>query len=119
MCLSYKTPMSWTPGSPQACFPLPCLVGQNRYCTSTSHSHDSEANISHSPLQYFDLSLYLPQTADVQHYYPNSILETGSDLIFFWVARMVMLGKELTGQLPFKQVIPVKSTADQNINTIV
>uniref|UniRef100_A0A3P8WFA6 Valine--tRNA ligase n=1 Tax=Cynoglossus semilaevis TaxID=244447 RepID=A0A3P8WFA6_CYNSE len=45
------------------------------------------------------------QTADVQHYYPNSILETGSDLIFFWVARMVMLGKELTGQLPFKQVL--------------
>uniref|UniRef100_A0A3B4ZFC4 Valine--tRNA ligase, mitochondrial n=1 Tax=Stegastes partitus TaxID=144197 RepID=A0A3B4ZFC4_9TELE len=45
------------------------------------------------------------QTADVQHFYPNSILETGSDLIFFWVARMVMLGTELTGQLPFKQVL--------------
>lgn len=45
------------------------------------------------------------QTADLQCFYPNSILETGSDLIFFWVARMVMLGKELTGQLPFKQVL--------------
>uniref|UniRef100_A0A1A8CTA0 Valine--tRNA ligase, mitochondrial n=1 Tax=Nothobranchius kadleci TaxID=1051664 RepID=A0A1A8CTA0_NOTKA len=45
------------------------------------------------------------QTSDLQHFYPNSILETGSDLIFFWVARMVMLGTELTGQLPFKQVL--------------
>ncbi|XP_053719802.1 valine--tRNA ligase, mitochondrial isoform X1 [Synchiropus splendidus] len=45
------------------------------------------------------------QTPDLQHFYPNSLLETGSDLIFFWVARMVMLGTELTGQLPFKQVL--------------
>uniref|UniRef100_A0A673HCZ5 Valine--tRNA ligase, mitochondrial n=1 Tax=Sinocyclocheilus rhinocerous TaxID=307959 RepID=A0A673HCZ5_9TELE len=45
------------------------------------------------------------QTEDLKQFYPNSILETGSDLIFFWVARMVMLGRELTGQLPFKQVL--------------
>ncbi|XP_054877845.1 valine--tRNA ligase, mitochondrial isoform X1 [Poeciliopsis prolifica] len=45
------------------------------------------------------------KTPDFQHFYPNSVLETGSDLIFFWVARMVMLGSELTGQLPFKQVL--------------
>lgn len=45
------------------------------------------------------------QTRDLHQFYPNSILETGSDLIFFWVARMVMLGTELTGQLPFKQVL--------------
>uniref|UniRef100_A0A8C2WWQ8 Valine--tRNA ligase, mitochondrial n=1 Tax=Cyclopterus lumpus TaxID=8103 RepID=A0A8C2WWQ8_CYCLU len=45
------------------------------------------------------------QTTDLQCFYPSSILETGSDLIFFWVARMVMLGTELTGQLPFKQVL--------------
>lgn len=45
------------------------------------------------------------QTKDMEQFYPNSLLETGSDLIFFWVARMVMLGSELTGQLPFKQVL--------------
>uniref|UniRef100_A0A671P087 valine--tRNA ligase n=1 Tax=Sinocyclocheilus anshuiensis TaxID=1608454 RepID=A0A671P087_9TELE len=45
------------------------------------------------------------QTEDLKQFYPNSVLETGSDLIFFWVARMVMLGRELTGQLPFKQVL--------------
>ncbi|XP_054620182.1 valine--tRNA ligase, mitochondrial isoform X2 [Dunckerocampus dactyliophorus] len=45
------------------------------------------------------------QTSDLQRFYPLSLLETGSDLIFFWVARMVMLGTELTGQLPFQQVL--------------
>uniref|UniRef100_A0AAR2KAG6 Valine--tRNA ligase, mitochondrial n=1 Tax=Pygocentrus nattereri TaxID=42514 RepID=A0AAR2KAG6_PYGNA len=45
------------------------------------------------------------QTEDLKQFYPNTMLETGNDLIFFWVARMVMLGTELTGQLPFKQVL--------------
>uniref|UniRef100_H2ZWJ3 valine--tRNA ligase n=1 Tax=Latimeria chalumnae TaxID=7897 RepID=H2ZWJ3_LATCH len=44
------------------------------------------------------------ETPDLQNFYPNSLLETGSDLIFFWVARMVMLGRQLTGQLPFSKV---------------
>ncbi|XP_018421060.1 PREDICTED: valine--tRNA ligase, mitochondrial [Nanorana parkeri] len=43
-------------------------------------------------------------TRDLTEFYPNSLLETGSDLLFFWVARMVMLGEQLTGQLPFKEV---------------
>lgn len=43
-------------------------------------------------------------TRDMKEFYPNSLLETGSDLLFFWVARMVMLGEQLTGQLPFKEV---------------
>ncbi|XP_015274914.1 PREDICTED: valine--tRNA ligase, mitochondrial [Gekko japonicus] len=44
------------------------------------------------------------QTGDLQQFYPNSLSETGSDLLFFWVARMVMLGEQLTGKLPFSQV---------------
>ncbi|XP_040179358.1 valine--tRNA ligase, mitochondrial [Rana temporaria] len=44
------------------------------------------------------------KTRDMREFYPNSLLETGSDLLFFWVARMVMLGEQLTGQLPFKEV---------------
>ena len=43
-------------------------------------------------------------TSDLTHFYPTSLLETASDIMFFWVARMVMLGQKLTGQLPFKQV---------------
>ena len=37
-------------------------------------------------------------------FYPTSILETGWDILFFWVARMVMLGLKLTGIVPFKEV---------------
>ncbi len=37
-------------------------------------------------------------------FYPNTILETGHDILFFWVARMVMLGLTLTGKLPFRTV---------------
>lgn len=45
-----------------------------------------------------------PQTPDLRRFYPTTLLETGSDLLFFWVARMAMLGQELTGRLPFSQV---------------
>jgi valyl-tRNA synthetase len=44
------------------------------------------------------------EDADFQGFYPGTILETGTDILFFWVARMVMMGQELTGQLPFKTV---------------
>lgn len=44
------------------------------------------------------------QTPDFKHYYPSSVLETGWDILFFWVARMVMLGIKLTGQVPFHEV---------------
>ncbi|CAF94693.1 unnamed protein product [Tetraodon nigroviridis] len=54
------------------------------------------------------------QSADLQRFYPNSLLETGSDLIFFWVARMVMLGTQLTGQLPFRQVLLHPLVRDQH-----
>jgi valyl-tRNA synthetase len=43
-------------------------------------------------------------TSDLQQYYPTQLLETGKDILFFWVMRMVMMGLTLTDQLPFKQV---------------
>jgi valyl-tRNA synthetase len=43
-------------------------------------------------------------TPDYRTYYPTSVMETGYDIIFFWVARMMMLGLELTGQEPFHAV---------------
>ncbi|XP_053523369.1 valine--tRNA ligase, mitochondrial isoform X4 [Artibeus jamaicensis] len=45
------------------------------------------------------------QTPDLSRFYPLSLLETGSDLLLFWVGRMVMLGTQLTGQLPFNKVL--------------
>ena len=43
-------------------------------------------------------------TPDMRTYYPTTMLETGYDILFFWVARMVMLGLELTGQVPYNVV---------------
>lgn len=39
------------------------------------------------------------ETPDMAKFYPGSLLETGHDILFFWVARMVMMGMKLTGQL--------------------
>ncbi|XP_075042710.1 valine--tRNA ligase [Mixophyes fleayi] len=44
------------------------------------------------------------ETEDLKVFYPGTLLETGHDILFFWVARMVMLGLTLTGKLPFKEV---------------
>mmetsp|Transcript_23836 Transcript_23836/g.36767 ORF Transcript_23836/g.36767 Transcript_23836/m.36767 type:complete len:705 (+) Transcript_23836:54-2168(+) len=43
-------------------------------------------------------------TADLKAFYPTSLLETGLDILFFWVARMVMMGLQLTDTLPFHTV---------------
>jgi len=43
-------------------------------------------------------------TADFQKYYPTSLLITGYDILFFWVARMIMLGMHFTGKVPFRAV---------------
>jgi valyl-tRNA synthetase len=44
------------------------------------------------------------KTTDMETLYPTSVLETGWDILFFWVARMIMLGVKLTGQVPFTEV---------------
>ncbi|XP_075912198.1 valine--tRNA ligase isoform X2 [Petromyzon marinus] len=44
------------------------------------------------------------ETEELRVFYPGTLLETGHDILFFWVARMVMLGLRLLGKLPFKEV---------------
>ena len=44
------------------------------------------------------------QTPEYKYFYPTSVLETGYDILFFWVARMIMDGLEFTGQVPFHTV---------------
>ncbi|KAJ1618377.1 tRNA synthetases class I-domain-containing protein [Pavlovales sp. CCMP2436] len=44
------------------------------------------------------------KTADMRAFYPTQLMETGYDILFFWVARMMMMGIELTGQAPFNTV---------------
>lgn len=43
-------------------------------------------------------------TPDLRYFYPTSVLETGYDILFFWVARMIMLGIECMGEVPFDTV---------------
>ena len=43
-------------------------------------------------------------TADLRAFYPTTLLVTGFDIIFFWAARMIMLGMEMAGDVPFRQV---------------
>ncbi len=51
------------------------------------------------------LSLGWPEeTADLAHYYPTQVLVTGRDIMFFWVARMMMAGLYFTGRAPFSDV---------------
>jgi valyl-tRNA synthetase len=44
-------------------------------------------------------------TVDLEQFYPTSVLITGFDIIFFWVARMIMMGLKFIGKIPFKEVI--------------
>lgn len=44
------------------------------------------------------------ETPDLAYFYPTSVLETGYDILFFWVARMIMSGLEYTGEVPFHTV---------------
>jgi valyl-tRNA synthetase len=44
------------------------------------------------------------ETDDLRYFYPGSIMETGYDILFFWVARMIMMGLEDTGEIPFRTV---------------
>ncbi len=44
------------------------------------------------------------KTVELEHFYPTSVLVTGFDIIFFWVARMIMCGVKFTDEMPFKEV---------------
>ncbi len=45
------------------------------------------------------------RTPELEQFYPTSVLITGFDIIFFWVARMIMMGLKFTGKIPFKEVV--------------
>ncbi|MBP7843395.1 MAG: valine--tRNA ligase [Proteobacteria bacterium] len=106
------------------------------YCTQCNHMHVSVnapkkcEKCSHSELTqdsdvldtWFSSGLWpfstlgWPNTdhPDYKNFYPTSVLETGFDILFFWVARMLMMGKELTGQYPFSKVYLHPMVRDEN-----
>jgi len=77
-----------------------------RHCGSTNIEQDpdvldtwfSSALWTHSTLGWPD------DTEDLRYFYPTAVMETGYDILFFWVARMIMMGLEDTGDIPFQTV---------------
>jgi valyl-tRNA synthetase len=82
------------------------------FCGSTELAQDEDVLDTwfSSWLWPFSTLGWPKETADLRKYYPTSTLVTGYDIIFFWVARMIMAGMEFMGQSPFRDV---------NLTTIV
>jgi valyl-tRNA synthetase len=69
-----------------------------------------------SGLWPFSVMGWPKETQDMKNFFPNSLLETGWDILFFWVARMVMMSLKLTGKVPFSQVFCHAMVRDGNLN---
>ncbi|MBN2386339.1 MAG: valine--tRNA ligase [Anaerolineales bacterium] len=94
-----------------------CLDCGGQTCTRTDPqrcAHCGGKNIQQDPdvldtwfssgLWPFSTLGWPVETADLKYFYPTTVMETGYDILFFWVARMIMLGLEFTGQVPFDTV---------------
>ncbi len=75
-------------------------------CTSSELKQDEDVLDTwfSSALWPFSTLGWPADSSDMQHFYPTSVLVTGRDIIFFWVARMIFSGIEQTGQVPFHEV---------------
>ena len=76
------------------------------HCSMTTITQDTDVLDTwfSSGLWPFSTLGWPDKTADFEAFYPTTLLVTGFDIIFFWAARMIMLGIEMTGEVPFRQV---------------
>src|SRR5690606_14650866 len=76
------------------------------HCNSTQLEQDPDVLDTwfSSGLWPFSTLGWPDETPDLERYYPTTMMETGYDILFFWVARMVMMGLSFTGQAPFRTV---------------
>ncbi len=93
----------------QDCGELTVTIDEPKVC-----SHCGSANIKQDPDvldTWFSSALWThstfgwpDDTEDMRYFYPTTVMETGYDILFFWVARMIMMGLEDTGDIPFHTV---------------
>ena len=76
-------------------------------CSSTAITQDEDVLDTwfSSGLWPFSTLGWPEQTPDLKAFYPNAILETGFDILFFWVARMMMMGIHFMGEVPFHTIM--------------
>ena len=67
-----------------------------------------------SSLWPFSVMGWPEKTEELSYFYPTSVLVTGFDILFFWVARMVMMGLRFTGKVPFREVYITPLIVDKN-----
>ena len=83
------------------------ITGRADYCESDLTQDPGALDTWFSswlwPITLFD-GINNPGNEEISYYYPTATLVTGPDIIFFWVARMIMAGYEFTGKQPFKNV---------------
>ncbi len=79
---------------------------QCAHCGSSSITQDPDVLDTwfSSALWPFSTMGWPRQTSELHKYYPTSLMETGFDIIFFWVARMIMMGMKFMGDIPFEKV---------------
>ncbi len=76
----------------------PCQKCQSKNVLQETDTFDTWFSSGQWPLT----TLGYPNSKDFKYFYPTSVLDTMWDILFFWVARMVMFGLYLTGEIPFK-----------------
>jgi valyl-tRNA synthetase len=91
-----------------------CYVGRNEQEARAKHGIDPSVPLRQdedvldtwfsSALWPFSTLGWPERTRALEAYYPTSVLVTGFDIIFFWVARMIMMGLKFTGEVPFRAV---------------
>ncbi len=84
------------------------VVSNKNLCLNNKKKYIQEKDVLDtwfsSGLWPFSVLGWPENTIDFQVFYPTTVLETGFDILFFWVSRMVMLGIYLTGQVPFSSI---------------